>query len=153
MIEKIQKEIVTSMKAKDAKRTTVLRLLMNNLKNKEKDKQSVLTEQEIVSVLTSALKQRRDSIDQFLKGNRQDLVDQEQYEIGVIEEFLPKSMDKGDVNIVVLRAVAALQGTLGRTLTQKDMGAVMKASQAIVALSGKRADGKMLSNAVKSLLQ
>ena len=87
----ISGQIVTAMKAHDAERTGTLRLIKNALKNKAIEKRTELTQAESEQVLASMIKQRRDSIDQFTKGNRQDLADKEAAEIAVIEEFLPAS--------------------------------------------------------------
>jgi len=150
MIAKIQKEVVLAMKARNSERTQTLRLMVNALKNKEKEKRLPLTQQESEQVLYSMIKQRKDSIEQFTKGNRNDLVEIEAKEIAIIEDFLPKMLDDGDLNIIVLQAVADLKDTLGRSLTPKDMGSLMKASQSLVAQQLKNSRPK--SKKVKKVL-
>ena len=148
----ISGQIVTAMKAHDAERTGTLRLIKNALKNKAIEKRTELTQAESEQVLASMIKQRRDSIDQFTKGNRQDLADKEAAEIAVIEEFLPKALDEAGVAALVGGVVAELEGTLGHKPTQKDMGPVMKAVQAKLQSTGVRADGRLVSEQVKKLL-
>lgn len=148
----ISEQIVTAMKAHNAERTGALRLIKNALKNKAIEKRTELTQAESEQVLASMIKQRRDSIDQFTKGNRQDLADKEAAEIAVIEEFLPKALDEAGVAALVSGVVAELEGTIGHKPTQKDMGPVMKAVQAKLQATGVRADGRVVSEQVKKLL-
>lgn len=148
----ISEQIVTAMKAHNAERTGALRLIKNALKNKAIEKRTELTQAESEQVLASMIKQRRDSIDQFTKGNRQDLADKEAAEIAVIEEFLPKALDEAGVAALVSGVVAELEGTIGHKPTQKDMGPVMKAVQAKLQATGVRADGRAVSDQVKKLL-
>jgi hypothetical protein len=98
------------------------------------------------------IKQRRDSIEQFTKGNRPDLVAKEQSEIVVIEEFLPKALDEAGLATLVAEALAELAATLGHKPTPKDMGAAMKAVQAKLQAAGVRADGRAVSELVKKEL-
>jgi uncharacterized protein YqeY len=148
----ISEQIVTAMKAHDAVRTGTLRLIKNALKNKAIEKRMELTQAESEQVLASMIKQRRDSIDQFTKGNRQDLADKEAAEIAVIEEFLPKALDEAGAAALVGGVVAELERTLGHKPTQKDMGPVMKAVQAKLQATSVRADGRVVSEQVKKLL-
>lgn len=148
----ISQQIVTAMKAHDAERTGTLRLIKNALKNKAIEKRTELTQAESEQVLASMIKQRRDSIDQFTKGNRQDLADKEAAEITVIEEFLPKALDEAGLAALVSGVVAEVEATLGHKPTQKDMGPVMKAVQAKLQATGVRADGRLVSEQVKKLL-
>src|ERR1035438_4400615 len=94
---KVSQQVVTAMKAHDAERTQTLRLIKNALKNKAIEKREALTQAESEQTLASMIKQRRDSIEQFAKGNRPDLVAKEQAEIIVIEEFLPKALDEASL--------------------------------------------------------
>jgi len=143
--EQVQKDIVESMKAKDELRLSTLRMVKAALKNKEIDKRAALTDQEAMSVLSTLIKQRKDSIEQFTKGGRQELADKEAAEIRIIEGYLPKAM--GDEEIVsTVRAVIAEMGSP----TLKDMGAVMK--NVMARFAGARVDGKMVSDAVKKEL-
>ena len=148
----ISQQIVTAMKAHDAERTGTLRLIKNALKNKAIEKRTELTQAESEQVLASMIKQRRDSIDQFTKGNRADLAAKEAAEITVIEEFLPKALDEAGLAALVGGVVAEVEATLGHKPTQKDMGPVMKAVQAKLQATGVRADGRLVSEQVKKLL-
>jgi uncharacterized protein YqeY len=145
----ISQEIVTSMKAHAAERTGTLRLIKNALKNKAIEKRAPLTQAESEQALASMIKQRRDSIEQFTKGGRPDLVQKEQAEIVIIEEFLPKALDEAGLAALVAEGLAELEASLGRKPTQKDMGSAMKAVQAKLQAAGVRADGRAVSELVK----
>jgi uncharacterized protein YqeY len=148
----ISQQIVTAMKAHDAERTGTLRLIKNALKNKAIEKRTALTQAESEQVLAAMIKQRRDSIDQFTKGNRVDLAAKEAAEITVIEEFLPKALDDAGLAALVTGVVTEVEASLGRKPMQKDMGPVMKAVQAKLQSAGARADGRLVSEQVKKLL-
>ena len=145
----ISQQIVAAMKARDAERTGTLRLIKNALKNKAIEKRAPLTQPESEQALASMIKQRRDSIEQFTKGNRPDLVQKEQSEIAVIEEFLPKALDEAGLAVLVSEALAELEASLGRKPAQKEMGPAMKAVQARLQAAGVRADGRQVSEMVK----
>jgi uncharacterized protein YqeY len=148
----ISQQVITAMKAHDAERTGTLRLIKNSLKNKSIEKRAPLTQPESEQVLASMIKQRRDSIEQFTKGNRLDLANKEAAEIVVIEEFLPKALDEAGLTALVAEALAELETTLGHKPGQKEMGASMKAVQAKLLTAGVRADGKAVSELVKKSL-
>jgi uncharacterized protein len=148
----ISQHIVTAMKAHDADRTGALRLIKNALKNKSIEKRAPLTQAEGEQTLASMIKQRRDSIEQFSKGNRPDLVAKEQAEIVIIEEFLPKALDEAGLATLVTEALAELEGSLGHKPTQKEMGPAMKAVQGRLQAAGLRADGRAISDLVKKAL-
>jgi uncharacterized protein len=148
----VNQHIITAMKAHDAERTGTLRLIKNALKNKAIEKRAPLTQAESEQALASMIKQRRDSIEQFAKGNRPDLVAKEQAEIVVIEEFLPKALDEAGLAALVSDALAGLEATLGHKPGQKDMGPSMKAVQAKLQAAGLRADGRLVSELVKKHL-
>jgi uncharacterized protein YqeY len=153
----ISQQIVTAMKAHDAERTGTLRLIKNALKNKAIEKRGLgkgeaLTQTESEQTLVSMIKQRRDSIEQFAKGNRPDLVAKEEAEIVVIEEFLPKALDEAALAKLVAEALAELASSLGRKPTAKEMGPAMKAVQARLQAAGVRADGRAVSELVKKEL-
>jgi uncharacterized protein len=148
----ISQQIVAAMKARDAERTGTLRLIKTALKNRSIEKRAPLTQAEGEQALASMIKQRRDSIDQFTKGNRPDLVAKEQAEIVVIEEFLPKALDEAGLGALVAAALAELASALGHKPTQKEMGAAMKAVQARLQAAGLRADGRAVSDLVKKAL-
>jgi uncharacterized protein YqeY len=148
----VSQQIVTAMKAHDAERTGTLRLIKNALKNKAIEKRAPLTQAESEQALATMIKQRRDSIDQFAKGNRPDLVAKEQAEIAVIEEFLPKALDEAGLAKLVAEALGELAATLGHKPTAKEMGTAMKAVQGKLQAAGLRADGRLVSELVKKEL-
>lgn len=138
-------DIVTAMKAKDQTRLTALRMLKTALTNKSIEKGRVLEGAEELQVVSTLVKQRKDAIEQFTKGGRQDLADKEQAEIVILNSYLPASASDEEV----AAAVAAAMAETGAT-SAKDMGKVMKATMA--ALAGKTVDGKKVSEAVKAKL-
>jgi uncharacterized protein len=143
--QSLSADIVTAMKAKDPIRLTALRMLKTALTNKSIEKGRALEGAEELQVVSMLVKQRRDSIEQFTKGGRQDLADKEQAEITVLNGYLPASASDEEVAAAVAAAVAETGAT-----SAKDMGKVMKAAMA--ALSGKTVDGKKVSEAVKARL-
>jgi uncharacterized protein YqeY len=145
----ISQQVVAAMKAHDAERTGTLRLIKNALKNKAIEKRAALTQAEGEQALATMIKQRRDSIEQFAKGNRPDLVAKEQAEIVVIEEFLPKALDETGMAKLVAEVLGELEAGLGHKPTPKDMGAAMKAVQAKLQAAEVRADGRQVSELVK----
>src|SRR5688572_1886649 len=138
-------DIVTAMEAKDQTKLTALRMLKTALTNKSIEKGRALDGAEELQVVSTLVKQRRDSIEQFTKGGRQDLADKEQAEITILNGYLPASASDEEVAAAVDAAVAETGAT-----SAKDMGKVMKAVMA--ALSGKTVDGKKVSEAVKARL-
>lgn len=148
----VDQQVVAAMKARQAERTTTLRLIKNTLKNKAIEKRSPLTPPESEQALASMIKQRRDSIDQFTKGNRPELAAKEAAEIAIIEEFLPKALDAAGLSALVSQALAEFASTSGHALTPKDMGPAMKAVQARLQASGARAEGRLVSELVKKAL-
>jgi uncharacterized protein len=148
----ISQQIVTAMKAHDAERTGTLRLIKNALKNKAIDKRAALTPAEEQQTLATMIKQRRDSIEQFTKGNRPELAAAEAAEIVVIEEFLPKALDEAGLSALVAEAIAEVAAASGKTPTPKEMGLVMKAVQAKIQATGARAEGRVVSEIVKQSL-
>jgi uncharacterized protein len=143
--EQIVKDLTAAMKAQDANRTSTLRMVKAAMMNRQIEKGSELDDDEMQKLLRSLVKQRRDSIEQYEKAGRQELVDKEKAEIDVIETYLPQAASQDEI----LQAVAAAIAETGAT-SMKDMGKVMKAAQA--ALAGKNADGKLVSEAVKAKL-
>ncbi len=148
----ISQQVITAMKAHDAVRTGTLRLIKNALKNKSIEKREPLTPAEEQQALATMIKQRRDSIEQFTKGNRPELAEKEAAEIVVIEEFLPKAMDEASLSALIAETLAELSASLGRALTPKDMGPAIKAVQARLQASGVRAEGRVVSEGVKAAL-
>jgi uncharacterized protein YqeY len=143
--DQITADMNAAMKAKDAARTSTLRMLKAAIINREKDQGGAVEDEEVTKLLRSQVKQRRDSVEQYQKGGRQDLADKEQAEIGIIETYLPQAASQEEID----QAVAAAIADTGAT-SMKDMGAVMKA--AMSKLAGKNADGKAVSEAVKAKL-
>jgi hypothetical protein len=148
----VNQQVILAMKAHDAERTTTLRLIKNALKNKAIEKRAALTQAEGEQALATMIKQRRDSIDQFTKGNRPELAAKEAAEIAVIEEFLPKALDEAGLAALVAEAVAEVAAALGAKPSPKEMGQVMKAVQARLAAGGLRAEGRAVSELVKKAL-
>jgi hypothetical protein len=145
----ISQQIAASMKARDAERTGALRLIKTALKNKSIEKRAPLSQVEGEQVLASMIKQRRDSIEQFTKGNRPELAAKEAAEIVIIEEFLPKALDEAGLTALVTEALAELATSLGHKPVPKEMGLAMKTVQARLQAAGARADGRLVSEMVK----
>jgi hypothetical protein len=148
----VNQQIILAMKARDAVRTTTLRLIKNALKNQSIAKRQMLTPAEEQQALATMIKQRRDSIDQFTRGNRPELAAAEAAEIVVIEEFLPKALDESVLQALVAEAVAEVAAAIGRPPAAKEMGAVMKAVQARLQAASFRAEGRVVSEMVKKAL-
>lgn len=149
--EKVQTDIVAAMKAREEHRLTTLRMVKSALKSKEIDKRAVLTEAEEAQTLTTLIKQRKDSAEQFTKGNRPELAEKELAEIKMIEAYLPKAVGEEEIRTVVAGVVAGMAAG-GTKPTPKDMGTVMKAVQQKIAADGVRADGRLVSEVVKAEL-
>lgn len=145
--EQIQKDMVEAMRSRSELRLSTLRMVKSALKNKEIEKRAALDEKEAQQVLSTLIKQRRDSIEQFQKGGRQELADKEAAEITIIEAYLPKAMGEEDI-------VAAVKATIAEmgSPTMKDMGTVMKNVMAKLQASGARVEGKTVSEIVKKNL-
>jgi hypothetical protein len=148
----ITQQVVIAMKAHDAVRTGTLRLIKNALKNKAIEKREPLTPVEEQQALATMIKQRRDSIEQFTKGNRPELAAIEAAEIVVIEEFLPKALDEAGLQALVAEAVAEITASAGKAPTPKEIGVVIKAVQGKLQAAGLRAEGRLVSEAVKKAL-
>jgi uncharacterized protein len=151
LVEKIHQDMVGAMKQRAVDRLSTLRMVKAALKNKEIDQRAPVTDAQAVQVLTTLIKQRRDSIEQFTKGNRPELAEKEAAEIVVIEEYMPKAAGEEDLRQLVTSTVAELRAQ-GAQLGSKDMGTVMKAVQAKIQASGLRADGRLVSEMVKAAL-
>ncbi len=148
MIERIQNDITAAMKARDEKRLSTLRMVKTALKNREIEKMAPLDDKESQAVLTTLIKQRKDSVEQFTKGGRQEMADKEAAEIVLIESYLPQAAGEAEVAAGVKAAIAEMGSA-----TMKDMGAVMKNAMARFSGAGMRVDGKMVSEIVKRELQ
>ena len=143
--KQIVSDLTAAMKAQDAGRTSTLRMVKAAMMNRQIEKGGELDDEDMQKLLRSLVKQRRDSIEQYEKAGRQELVDKEQAEIAVIETYLPQAASQAEIESAVSAAIAETGAT-----SMKDMGKVMKAAQA--ALSGKNADGKIISEIVKAAL-
>ena len=137
--------MTAAMKAKDADRTSTLRMVKAAIMNREKEGAGELTDEDVLKLLRSQVKQRRDSVEQYQQAGRQDLADKEAAEIAVIESYLPQAASAAVIDQAVSEAVAETGAT-----SPKDMGAVMKSVMA--RLAGKNADGRAVSEAVKKKL-
>ncbi len=151
LVEKIHADMVGAMKERAVDRLSTLRMVKAALKNKEIDQRAPVTDAQAVQVLTTLIKQRKDSIEQFTKGNRPELAAKEAAEIVVIEEYMPKAAGDEELRQLVTSTVADLRAQ-GTPLGPKDMGSVMKAVQAKIQASGLRADGRLVSEMVKAAL-
>jgi len=143
--EKIQKDIVTAMKARDELRLSVLRMVKSAVQLKEVEKLRALDDAESIQLLQMLLKQRKESIEQFTKGGRQDLVEKETKELAIIESYLPAGASAAEMDAAVAKAIADT-----KAVSIKQMGAVVKAAKEI--LTGKTVDGKALSDRVRDRL-
>jgi uncharacterized protein YqeY len=143
--EKIQKDLTDAMRSKDELRLSVIRGIKSAIKYKETEKVRPLDETECIQILQTLVKQRKESIDQFAKGGRQDLVDKETKELAIIEAYLPASASEAEMDAAIDKAIAETGAT-----TIKQMGAVVKAAKS--ALEGKVVDGKALSDRVRARL-
>lgn len=151
--QQLDKDIIVAMKAKEQDKLTTLRLVKSALKSKEIDKREALTDAEEQAALTTMLKQRRESVEQFTKGGRPELAEKEQAEIAIIEGYMPKAASEDDLRKLVEDAVKHVaEGAGGARPTIKDMGTVMKVAQQRALASGTRADGRLLSELVKAEL-
>jgi uncharacterized protein YqeY len=151
LVEKIHQDMVSAMKQRSVDRLSTLRMVVSALKNKEIDQRSPVTDAQSLQVLTTLIKQRRDSIEQFTKGNRPELAEKEAAEIVVIEEYMPKAAGDDELRQLVTSTLADLRSQ-GTQLGPKDMGTVMKAVQARIQATGLRADGRVVSDLVKTAL-
>jgi len=143
--EKIQSDIADAMRTKDTLKLGVLRMMKSAVKNKEVEKMKALDEPEVLTVFNTLVKQRKDSVDQFRKGGREELAQKEEAEIKVIESYLPAAASDDDLRRAIEEAIQETGAA-----SMKDMGKVMKATQA--RLAGKTADGARVSQMVKEKL-
>ena len=144
-IDKISEDIAAAMRAKAQLRLDTLRMAKAALMNREVEKKRALDDTESQQVLTSMIKQRRDSIEQYRAGGRPELADKEQAEIAILETYLPPAMDAAELEGIVAEAISEAGAT-----SPKDMGRVMKGVMA--KLAGRAADGKIVSELVKRKL-
>jgi hypothetical protein len=145
LLDTVQKDMVAAMKARDEARLGALRMIKTALKKHEVDAMKPLDEATEMQVMSTLLKQRRESADMFHKAGRDELAGKEEAEIVIIESYLPSTPSAEELEAAVTAALAETGAT-----SQKQMGVLMKAAQA--KLAGKRVDGKALSELVKSKL-
>jgi uncharacterized protein len=143
--DQVSAYIAAAMKARDASRLSALRMLKAAVMNKSVEKGRDLDDAEILQVVASLVKQRRDSIEQFAKAGRTDLVEKETGEIAVLQTYLPPSATPEEINAAVAEAITETGAT-----SAKDLGKVMKA--VMPKLAGKNADGKAVNEAVRRTL-
>ena len=140
--EQIQKDMIGAMKSKEEEKLSTLRMMKAAVKNKEIDKRAPLDDKEVLAVLSTMIKQRKDSVEQFTKGNRPELAAKEAREITLIEGYMPKSAGEEEITAAVKATIAEMGSP-----TMKDMGTVMKTVMAKFA--DVRVDGKIVSETVK----
>ena len=151
LVEQVGRDMVAAMKSREELRLSVLRMVKTAFKNKEIEKREPLSDAEAHQVLTTMIKQRRESIDAFTKGNRPELAGKEALEIPILESYMPQAAGEDDIRRVVHTAIAEISER-GARPTAREMGVVMKAVQVKIAGRGMRADGKQVSEIVKAEL-
>jgi uncharacterized protein YqeY len=143
--DKVNTDIAAAMKAKEPTRLSALRMLKAAIMNKGIEKSHDLDDAEVLQVVSTLVKQRRDSIEQFAKAGRTDLVDKESAEIKILEEYLPPAASADEIDAAIAAAIAETGAS-----SVKDMGKVMKA--VMPRLAGKNADGRVVNEAVRRKL-
>jgi uncharacterized protein YqeY len=144
LIDQIHDDLKKSMKAKDGNRVSVLRFLLSSIKYREIEKKDPLDDDEVLAEITSSAKRRRESMEAFAEGGRMDLVEKEESELAILQEYLPEQLSPDEVRGVVQEVVQAV-GATGAS----DFGKVMK--ELMPRLRGK-ADGKLVGEIVKEAL-
>ncbi len=145
LMDRVQKDMVAAMRSKEELRLSTIRMMKAALQNKRIEKRADLDEKEELQVLNTMIKQRKDSIEQFEKGNRPELAAKEAQEIAIIEGYMPKAVGEEEI-LATVRTIVAEMGSP----TMKDMGTVMK--NVMAKFGGARVDGKIVSEAVKKQL-
>lgn len=147
LVERITQDLTAAMKSQDAGRTSALRMAKAALKNREIEKKGDLDDAEATRVLQALVKQREDSIFQFRKANRPELVQKEEKELDVLKAYLPAEASEADIDQAVTKALAETGAA-----TPRDMGKAMKAAMAALQAAGKPVDGKKVNDAVRRRL-
>ncbi|SEO32744.1 MULTISPECIES: GatB/YqeY domain-containing protein [Propionispora] len=144
--DRLAEDMKQAMKDREAGKTrlSVIRMVRANIKNVEIDQKKELSESEVLDVLSKEVKMRRDAIEEFQKGNRQDLVDNLEQEVAVLMQYLPQQLNEAEVRAVVTETIAETNAA-----SPKDMGKVMSAL--MPKIKG-RADGKLVNSIVRELL-
>jgi uncharacterized protein YqeY len=145
LLEKIQKDMVEAMKAKDEVRLSAVRMIKTALQKHQVDSMKPLDEESELKVLSSLVKQRRESAEMFRKGGRAELAEKEEAELRLIEAYMPEAVSDAELDALIAAAVAETGAASAR-----DMGKVMNAVKG--RLGGKRVDGRVLSEKVKTRL-
>lgn len=147
LVERIAQDLTAAMKAQDAARLSTLRMAKSALKNKEIDKKAPLDDAEATRIVQALVKQREDSVEQYVKGGRPELADKERAEIAVLKGYLPAEVSDEAIAAAVEIAVAQTGAS-----SPKDMGKAMKAALATLAAGGQSVDGKRVNEAVRRKL-
>jgi uncharacterized protein len=147
LVERLNQDLTAAMKARDAARTSTLRMAKAAIMNKEIDKKGALDDGEALKLLQGLVKQREDAADQYQKANRPELAEKEQAEIVILKSYLPAEVTDAEVAAAVDKAVSETGAS-----SLKDMGKAMKAALAALAASGKAVDGRRVNEAVKKKL-
>ena len=151
--QRIETDIVAAMKAREELKLTTLRMVKSALKNKQIEKRQDLTDTEEQQILNTLLKQRRDSVEQFRKGNRPELADKEEAEIGIIDAYLPQAAGEEQIRTVVRGAIEHLtKDAGGQRPGPKDIGPAMRVVRQRLLADGIRADGTLVNEIVKAEL-
>ena len=143
--QKLQEDLKTSMKNKDTLRKSVITLIRSSIKQVEVDKRIELNDDDIIDIISKQLKQRNDSLEQFLDAGREDLVEETRSEIEVLKEYLPQQLSEEELNEIVKQTISEVGAT-----SMKDMGTIMTV---IKPKTKGRADGKLINKLVKENLQ
>ena len=142
---KLQEDLKTSMKNKDTLRKSVITLIRSSIKQVEVDKRIELNDDDVIDIISKQLKQRNDSLEQFLDAGREDLVEETRSEIEVLKEYLPQQLSEEELNEIVKQTISEVGAT-----SMKDMGKIMSV---IKPKTKGRADGKLINKLVKENLQ
>ena len=149
--DKVQADIVVAMRAKNEQKLTTLRMVESALKNKEIDKREKLTGAEEQQILTTLIKQRKESVESFIKGGRPELAEKERLEIGMIEAYLPQAAGEQEIRKLVRGVIAHLRKDAGGVRPgPKDLGTVMQVAQQWIRAAGLQSDGRLVSEIVKA---
>ena len=143
--KQVEEDFITALKSKDEAKTSTLRLLKNTIKNKEIETQKELNEQQIIQVLQKEINQRKESINEFKKGNRTDLIQKEEAELEVLNKYLPKQMDEKELEEIIKNEIKEQNAT-----SIKDIGKVM---QTVMPKVAGRADNQKIAQIVQKYLK
>lgn len=151
--DKVRADIVAAMKARNEPRLTTLRMVKSALENKKIDKREALTDAEETQILTTLIKERKESVEAFTKGGRSELAEKERLEIGMIEAYLLQAAGEEEIRKLVHGVIAHLQKDAGGVRPgPKDLGTAMQVAQQWIRAAGLRSDRKLVSEIVKEEL-